>query len=166
MEGGVAFAAIALHCRIRRDRIWWLCQRAFGAGIDYAMLHKIYAAPQGAGDERRYSPAECTGIELRVVQGKPNLAKASTSYVERQNLLMRMGMRRFTRLTNGFSKKVDNLAHAVSLHYMHYNFARPHATLTKAAGGYPTTPAMAAGITNRVCTHTDIAGLLDYRVAR
>jgi hypothetical protein len=91
----------------------------------------------------------------------PDLSKASTSYVERQNLSMRMGMRRFTRLTNAFSKKVENLAHAVSLHYMHYNFARPHATLTKAAGGYPTTPAMAAGVANRVWTHRDIAALLD-----
>jgi hypothetical protein len=76
------------------------------------------------------------------------------SYAERQNLTMRMGMRRFTRLTNAFSKKVENLAHAVSLHYMHHNFARPHAC-------YPTTPAMAAGITNRVWTHRDIAALLD-----
>ena len=125
-------------------------ESAFGAHIDYAMLHKIYDAPMGKGDERRYSPAVCTGIELRVVQGHPNLAKASTSYVERQNLSMRMGMRRFTRLTNAFSKKVENLAHAVSLHYMYYNFARPHATLTKATGGYPTTPAMAAGVERRV----------------
>ncbi len=85
----------------------------------------------------------------------------STSYVERQNLTMRMGMRRFTRLTNGFSKKVENLAHAVSLHYMHYNFARPHKTLTKAAGGYPTTPAMAAGVADHVWTLTEIAALLD-----
>ena len=136
-------------------------ESAFGAGIDYAMLHKIYAAPEGAGDERRYSPAECTGIELRVVQGKPNLAKASTSYVERQNLSMRMGMRRFTRLTNAFSKKVENLAHAVSLHYMYYNFARPQVTLTKDNGGYKTTPAMAAGIERHVWTHRDIAALLD-----
>ena len=101
-----------------------------------------------------------TGIDLRPVIGHPNLAKASTSYVERQNLSMRMGMRRFTRLTNGFSKKVENLAHAVSLHYMHSNFARPHSTLTKAAGGYLTTPAMAAGIEQRVWTHADIAALL------
>ena len=125
------------------------------------MLHKIYAAPEGADNERRYSPAVCTGIDLRVVQGEPDLDKASTSYVERQNLTMRMGMRRFTRLTNGFSKKVENLAHAVSLHYMHYNFARPHGTLTKDRGGYKTTPAMAAGITDRIWTHRDIAALLD-----
>jgi hypothetical protein len=93
--------------------------------------------------------------------GQFDLSKASTSYVERQNLSMRMGMRRFTRLTNGFSKKAENLAYAVSLHYMFYNFARPHATLTKAAGGYPITPAMAAGVANRVWTHRDIPALFD-----
>ncbi|MUM32217.1 hypothetical protein FZI93_10535 [Mycobacterium sp. CBMA361] len=87
--------------------------------------------------------------------------KASTSYVERQNLSMRMGMRRFTRLSNGFSKKIENLAHAVSLHYMYYNFARPHATLTKQNGGRKTTPAMAAGVSNHVWTCHEIAGLLD-----
>jgi IS1 family transposase len=136
-------------------------ESAFGSGIDYAMLHKIYAAPGGQNDERRYSPAVCLGIDIRVVQGNPNLNKASTSYVERQNLSMRMGMRRFTRLTNGFSKKVENLACAVSLHYMHYNFARPHQTLTQASEGRKTTPAMAAGVTNRVWTHREIAALLD-----
>lgn len=136
-------------------------ESAFGADIDYAMLHKIYASPAMTEDQRRYSPATCLGIDLRVVQGYPNLAKASTSYVERQNLSMRMGMRRFTRLTNAFSKKVENLACAVSLHYMYYNFARPHQTLTKDNGGYKTTPAMADGITNRVWTHRDIAALLD-----
>ena len=81
--------------------------------------------------------------------------------MERQNLTMRMGMRRFTRLTNGFSKKVENLAHAVSLHYMYYNFARPHATLTKKNDGRKTTPAMAAGVANHVWTCRDIAALLD-----
>ena len=83
-------------------------------------------------NERRYSPAVCTGVDVRRVNGNPDLSKVNTSYVERQNLTMRMGMRRFTRLTNAFSKKVENLAHAVSLHYMYYNFARPHQTLTKA----------------------------------
>ncbi len=135
--------------------------QAFGADIDYAMLHKIYGAATGKGDERRYSPAVCTGIDIKPVMGEPDMDKASTSYVERQNLTMRMGMRRFTRLTNGFSKKVENLAHAVSLHYMHYNFARPHKTLTKANKGYPTTPAMAAGVSDHVGTLAEIAGLLD-----
>jgi len=136
-------------------------EAVFGADVDYAMIHKIYGAATGVGDERRYSPAVCTGIDKRVITGNPDEAKVSTSYVERQNLTMRMGMRRFTRLTNGFSKKVENLAHAVSLHYMHYNFARPHKTLTKANGGYPTTPAMAAGVADHVWTLVEIAGLLD-----
>jgi hypothetical protein len=104
------------------------------------VLHKLYDAPAGIDNERRYSPAVCTGIEVRVVQGHPRLALASTSYVERQNLTMRMGMRRFTRLSNAVSKKVENLTHAVSLHYMNYNFARPHATLTKDAGARPDHP--------------------------
>ncbi len=134
---------------------------AFGSDIDYAVIHKIYGAPSGTDDERRYSPAVCTGIEKRHVTGRPVRSLVSTSYVERQNLTMRMGMRRFTRLTNGFSKKVENLAHAVSLHYMHYNFARPHKTLTKANGGYPTTPAMAAGVADHVWTLIEIVGLLD-----
>ncbi len=133
----------------------------FGDDLDYAMLHKIYGGPEGTDNERRYSPAVCTGTEKRVIAGDPDAARISTSYVERQNLTMRMGMRRFTRLTNGFSKKVENLAHAVSLHYMHYNFARPHKTLTKKNNGYPTTPAMAAGVADHVWTLTEIAGLLD-----
>ena len=129
----------------------------FGAdGIDFAMLHKIYGSSGRADDEQRYSPAVCTGIDVRVITGEPNHSKISTSYVERQNLTMRMGMRRFTRLTNGFSKKVENLAHAVSLHYMHYNFARPHKAL-----GKRTTPAMAAGVAEYPWTTWDIAHLLD-----
>ncbi len=103
----------------------------------------------------------CTGIDKRPITGNPNRAAVSTSYVERQNLTIRMGMRRFTRLTNGFSKKVENLAAAVSLHFMHYNFARPHMTLTKARNGYPTTPAMAAGVADHVWTLTEIAELLN-----
>jgi IS1 family transposase len=131
----------------------------FGAdGIDFAMLHKMYGVD--TGNEHRYSPAVCTGIEKRVIVGTPDEARISTSYVERQNLTMRMGMRRFTRLTNGFSKKIENLAHAVSLHYMHYNFCRPHATLTKRYGK-PTTPAMAAGVATYPWSVHQLVGLLD-----
>jgi IS1 family transposase len=137
-------------------------ENRFGSDVDYAMLHKIYDAPQGQDNERRYSPAVCKGIEKKVITGNPDEAHISTSYVERQNLTMRMSMRRFTRLTNGFSKKVENLAAAVSLHFIYYNFARPHQTLTKANGGRKTTPAMAAGKADRVWTLTDIVGLLDY----
>jgi IS1 family transposase len=135
-----------------------------GQDIAYAQLHKIYGQPEGAPQERRYSPAVCTGIEKRPITGAPDPDRISTSYVERQNLTMRMGMRRFTRLTNGFSKKIENLAHAVSLHYMHYNFARVHASLTiEHADGTRTkrTPAMAAGVTDHVWTLAEIAGLLD-----
>lgn len=127
---------------------------AFGTEIDYAMLHKLYGPPEGAPQERRYSPAVCTGIDKRPVTGSPDPEKVSTSYVERQNLTMRMGMRRFTRLTNGFSKKVENLSHAVALHYMHYNFARTHATLK-------TTPAIAAGVADHKWSLYEIAALLD-----
>ncbi len=138
-------------------------EAVFGAGIDYAMLHKIYGSPAGTDDERRYSPAVCTGVDIRVVEGDPDPGHISTSYVERQNLTMRMGMRRFTRLTNGFSKKVENLAHAVSLHYMYYNFARPHQTLSENEDGTRTkcTPAMAAGVADHVWTLREIAALLD-----
>ena len=110
-----------------------MVEPVFGAdGIDFAMLHKIYGGSGRADDEQRYSPAVCSGVDKRVICGDPDDARISTSYVERQNLTMRMGMRRFTRLTNGFSKKIENLTHAVSLHYMHYNFARPHASLGSA----------------------------------
>jgi hypothetical protein len=136
-------------------------ETVFAGDIDYAVLHKIYDSAAGTGNERRYSPAVCTGIEIRKVNGNPNLAKASTSFVERQNLTMRMGLRRYTRLNNAFSKKVENLTQAVSLHYMYYNFARPHATLTKDADGRKTTPAMAARVENHVWTCRDIAALLD-----
>ena len=122
--------------------------------VDYAILHKLYGSPTDGA--RTYSPATCIGVEARTVMGNPDLSKISTSYVERQNLTMRMGMRRFTRLTNGFSKKVENLAHAVSLHYMHYNFARLHSSL-----GERTTPAMAAGVAEYPWTTWDIAHLLD-----
>src|SRR5215210_7980694 len=129
---------------------------AFGADIDYAQLVKLYGAE--AGSERRYSPAVCIGAEPRRVQGNLDPAHISTSYVERQNLSMRMGMRRFTRLTNAFSKKLENHEHAIALYFMHYNYARPYTTLSKR---YPTTPAMASGLTDRVWTALDIVALLD-----
>ncbi len=137
---------------------------AFDGGIDYAMLHKLYGPPEGLPQERRYSPAVCTGIDIRTISGDPDPGRISTSYVERQNLTMRMGMRRFTRLTNGFSKKVENLAHAVALHYMYYNFARVHQSLTvEHEDGTRTkrTPAMAAGVADHVWTLREIAALLD-----
>lgn len=124
---------------------------AFGSDIDYAMLVKHYG-PGATADQRRYSPAEFVAAEVRTITGAPDKASISTSHVERANLTMRMGMRRFTRLTNGFSKKVDNLEHAVSLHFMHYNFARIHKTLR-------VTPAMEAGIADHVWTLEEIAGL-------
>ena len=126
---------------------------AFRREIDYAMLIKLYGPAQD--DQRRYSPPVCNGVKTRVLRGNPYPAKISTSYVERQNLTMRMGMRRFTRLTNAFSKKVENLAHAVALHYMHYNFARPHQSLN----GRP--PAMAAGVADHKWSLTEIVALLD-----
>jgi hypothetical protein len=128
-------------------------------GIDYAQIIKDYGTPP-ADEARRYSPAVCKSIQKKRITGDPDEALVSTSYVERQNLTIRMGMRRFTRLTNGFSKKVENHAHAVSLHFMHYNFARPHTTLTKRYGR-PTTPAMAAGIAKAPWSVFQIAELLD-----
>jgi IS1 family transposase len=130
---------------------------AFNHEVDWAMLQKIYRTDSRSGG--KYSPPVCTGTKVRVQKGEPDPSRISTSYVERQNLTMRMGMRRFTRLTNGFSRKVENLAHAVSLHFMHYNFARPHKTLSK--GAYPTTPAMAAGVADHAWSLEEIAALLD-----
>jgi IS1 family transposase len=133
----------------------------FGAdAVDFAMLHKIYGTGTKASDDHTYSPPVCTGIDIKIIAGDPDPDRISTSYVERQNLTMRMGMRRFTRLTNGFSKKVDNHAHAISLHFMYYNFGRPHQTLTKQYGK-PTTPAIAAGVAHHVWSFSEIAGLLD-----
>ena len=101
----------------------------FGADVDYAMLIKLYGQPPGEDNERRDSPAECIGIDIQRVQGYPDPDHISTSYMERQNLTMRMHMRQFTRLTNAFSKKLENHMHAISLHYLHYNFVRIHKTL-------------------------------------
>jgi len=125
---------------------------AFGADVDYAMLDKIYSAPPREG-QTRYSPAECCGTRKIKVRGNPDIRQVSTSFVERQNLTMRMSMRRMTRLTNAFSKKIENQAHAVALHFMYYNFARIHQTLR-------VTPAMEAGIADHVWTLEEIAGLL------
>ncbi len=129
---------------------------AFGADVDYAMLVKIYGQPSEKGPEKRYSPAVCTGCRRTAISGNPDPKHVSTSYVERQNLTMRMSMRRFTRLTNGFSRKVENLNAAVALHYMYYNFCRIHKTLR-------VTPAMEAGVTNRLWSIEDIVGLLDSK---
>ncbi len=134
------------------DALW-------GSEIDFAQIVKEYDSPSET-ESRKYSPAKnCRVTDINVLSGDPDKGKISTSYVERQNLTMRMGMRRFTRLTNGFSKKVENLAHAVSLHYMHYNFGRPHQTLT--VDGQKRTPAMAAGVAEHPWSLTQIAGLLD-----
>jgi IS1 family transposase len=127
-------------------------ESAFGAEVDYAMLVKLYGQPQDA--ETRYSPAECIGTQTHRIQGNPDPAHVSTSFAERQNLSMRMAMRRMTRLTNGFSKKVENLGHATSLYFMYYNFARIHSTLR-------VTPAMEAGITRHVWTIKEILSLLE-----
>jgi hypothetical protein len=124
---------------------------AFGGEIDFSQLIKIYG--QSLEDETRYSPPECIGTEVSPIAGNPDPEHVSTSYVERQNLTMRMGMRRFTRLTNEFSKKVENLACAVSLHFMHYSFCRVHQTLR-------VTPAMQAGVTDYVWGLDEIIGLL------
>jgi hypothetical protein len=125
---------------------------AFGADIDYAMLQKIYGVEQQLG-EVRYSPAQCMGARRAVISGTPDFKHVSTSMVERQNLTMRMSMRRFTRLTNAFSKKVENHEHSVAIHYINYNFSRIHQTLR-------VTPAMEAGITDHVWELEEIVGLL------
>lgn len=126
---------------------------AFGGAVDYAQLQKIYGG--GPTDEQhRYSPAKCLGTERRRIVGDPNPSHVSTSYVERQNLTMRTSMKRFARLTNAFSKKVENLAAATALHFMYYNFARPHMSLQGR------TPAQAAGVESRRWSIEDIVALL------
>jgi IS1 family transposase len=127
-------------------------ESAFNLDIDYAMLTKIYGADPNA--EKRYSPAKIQSMTSEVITGDPNPKHISTSYVERQNLTMRMSMRRFTRLTNGFSKKLENHAASVALHYMHYNFARVHQTLR-------VTPAMQAGLASHVWSIEEIVSLTE-----
>lgn len=130
---------------------------AFGSEIDYAMLVKIYGAD--SSDESRYSPADCIDCKPIPITGHPNPKHISTSYVERQNLTMRMSMPRFTRLTNAFSKKVENHAHAVALHFMYYNFCRIHQTLR-------VTPAMEAGVADHVWAIDEIIALVEARTEK
>jgi IS1 family transposase len=125
---------------------------AFGSEIDYATLQKIYGSDPK--NETRYSPAKCLGCEVKNISGDPDPKHINTSYVERQNLTMRMHMRRFTRLTNAFSKKVENHAHSVALHFMYYNFGKVHQTLR-------VTPAMEAGVSDHVWSVEEIVGLLN-----
>jgi IS1 family transposase len=127
-------------------------EEAFGSNVDYAMLVKIYG--NDSAPDTRYSPAECIGCQTVGIRGRPNPAHISTSHVERQNLTMRMKMRRFTRLTNAFSKKAENHMWAVALHFMHYNFCRVHQTLR-------VTPAMEAGVSDHVWSIDEIVALLD-----
>ena len=132
---------------------------AFGAEVDYAMLDKIYGTDGSRTPERRYSPGEFVTAIKRPISGDPDLDHVSTSYVERSNLTLRMSCRRFTRLTNAFSKKVENHAHAVALHFMYYNFGRIHKTLR-------VTPAMEAGISDHVWSPEEIAALIPEPVAK
>lgn len=125
---------------------------AFGGEVDYAQLVKIYGAPEQ--NEARYSPAQCMGARRASVCGNPSTGYISTSIAERQNLTMRMSMRRFTRLTNGFSKKVENHEHSVALHFLHYNFCRIHQSLR-------VTPAVQAGLSNHVWSSEEVISLLD-----
>lgn len=127
---------------------------AFGSDIDYAQLVKLYGNSKGESPERKYSPNVCLGARPSTVTGNPEMEHVSTSYVERQNLTMRMSMRRFTRLTNGFSKKLENLGYAVALHFMYFNFGRIHQSLR-------ITPAMAAGVSDHVWSLEEIAALVD-----
>ena len=127
----------------------------FGTDIDFAMIIKYYNSTHD--EQGRYSPPHCTHVKTKWVQGSPDMSKVSTSYVERQNLTMRMNMRRLTRLTNAFSKKLENHMAALALYFMHYNFVKTHKTL---ANPYPRTPAMAAGISKDIWTFREIIALL------
>jgi hypothetical protein len=126
---------------------------AFHGDVDYAVLMKLYGGSSSKMAEVRYAPADCVGCEKKPKIGNPDPAHISTSYVERQNLTMRMQMRRFTRLTNGFSKKIENHVASIAIHYLHYNFCRIHQTLR-------ITPAMAAGVSDHVWDMSELIGLL------
>ncbi len=129
-------------------------EAAFGGEIDYAMLIKLYGNSQEDTPERKYSPSECTGTRIEVIEGSPDPDHISTSHVERHNLTMRMGMRRFTRLTNAFSKKLENHVHMLSLYFVHYNFIRIHKTIK-------VTPAMEAGLTDTLHDMEWLVDLID-----
>ena len=129
---------------------------AFGMDIDYAMLIKVYGADSES--ERRYNPVVCQSCTVQEIQGDPDPKRIWTSYIERQNLTIRMSMRRYTRLTNGFSKKLENHAAATAIHFMYYNFARIHWTIRMS-------PAMKAGVTDRLWSIRDIVGLLEEHEA-
>lgn len=133
--------------------------QVFGIDIDFAQLVKTYRVEHGASPERRYSPPVCVGALRLAVEGRPDEGHISTSYVERQNLNMHMGMRRFTRLTNAFSKKVENHCHSLALYFLYYNFVRLHKTLK-------VSPAIAAGVADRLWNVEDIVALIDARDAR
>ena len=127
---------------------------AFGGDVDYAQLVKLYSDDSSRSHDRKYSPSVCKGTHKNLIAGKPDKSAVSTSHVERSNLSMRMGMRRFTRLTNAFSKKLENHLHMLSLYFLHYNFVRIHKTLK-------VTPAMEAGLTNELHDIAWIVSLID-----
>ena len=128
--------------------------RSFGGEVDYAMLVNLNGEEPGAGPERKYSPGECIGARKERIEGDPDMRHVSTSYAERNNLNVRMHQRRMTRLTNGFSKKVENHAHAMALHFLYYNFVRVHQSLRMS-------PAMAAGVTKRLWEMKDVVDMLE-----
>ena len=143
-----------------REAVW----EAFGGDVDFAQIIKTFGK-DGAADDRKYSPAKCNGMEKVVVWGSPDLDAANTSHVERQNLSMRMGMRRFTRLTNGFSKKLEKHCAMLALYYYVANWVKPHGAL-RTKGDNRITPAMAAGIAGRPATLEELVALIDARAPK
>jgi IS1 family transposase len=151
---------LAGKVQLTTDGLYWYphaVEQAFGIDVDYAVLQKHYGQGSPSG-QSRYSPARLTGISREVIRGNPDERHISTSIIERQNLTMRMSMRRFTRLTNGFSKKLENHAHAVAIHFFHYNFCRIHKSLR-------VTPAIESGLSDHVWSLEEMIGLLDRHSA-
>ncbi len=136
---------------------------AFGGEVDFAQPINLYGneAQNAKNPDTKYSPSECCGTKTQRISGQPDNGHTSTSFAEPQDLTLRMRMRRFTRLTNAFSKKIENRERSVALHFMVYNFVRPHQTLTPNNGGHNMTPAMAAGIASRVWTMADLIAMVD-----